>query len=686
MKFTFILFFFLAIFFNGQSQNTKSEILQEITELKNDIRELEAEIKEAEKDDPEEAAELRKELAMLKRALNMLQKNESALVTLEKDPNASKEDEYEYTVPSKDESRVGKISEKKLDNKQLTDHVSKTVTDIEKNISPKMKAIGLPLYTNMKKSNSDSVDLGNMAVGIWIMGNPELALYTQSLACKDEPLHADLLNNFGAMLIMSGAEEKALPILQRINIDFPKNEMVLHNLGMAWYGLGELTKAEKYLDSAMMFPGHHAQAKFTKGLIEEKKGNKTKAIENIKQSMKEGYSEDKKKHLEKLGAKNIEDFIANTEPIKEEYLGLQRFINMVPNYPKNGSQLQQADADWRGFKTALDNQMEKLNEEIEAYEPIQKRAMEKFAEGQIALSTTFSPVAKKYIAKNMNTLILPTMEELGRKTEAMQQELIELEKEIDQAAERMDEQLRNSKSGEANCRIISEYLEFANGKKEVFDRYFIKFHARIINTMAQYHKYYLTPTPETYKLTLLKLQHDFLQKLSSLNYIFVNNSCGEQKLTSSPFGRLAIFEDVNCDTHSELWMPGVGTITFNCHYMEATFDPWTPLPVDLKVKLKDDLLTGQHVGGSVTIGSSASIVPTGAQKKLGEKLNLGPGAEKVDVKVSGSMTVEWDSQGITDVSATVGVNGEVGNSEAGVSQKFILKAGPSTAFKNSSSR
>jgi len=667
----------------------KTEIQQMINELKNEIKELEAEIIEAEKNDPDEAAELKKDLQMLRSSLAALEKNNPAKKTTTT-LLSKKEYDYVFEIPARDFKRIKKVSPAIKTNRQIAEYIQATSLVVDKMVAPEKKKLAIQLYNELKKSNPDSINAGNMASGIWILGDPYFALYLQLLACKEHPFQTDWLNNYAVMLTMTGAEEYALPILQRINFSFPKNSITLNNIGQAWYGLGDLEKAERYLDSSMMFIGNHSQAKLTKSLVEEKKGNKKKAGELIKESLEDGYCEDKEHHLEKLGFEPDGSYIRGTDEIKEEFLGLQQFINLIPAYPMSSAAIEKAEREWTEFREKIGALEDELDKMIEEFEPVHKKAIEEFKKGQLERRLTFSPVAKKYLARNMNKLIIPTMEEASLKPSMIVKEFTPDFTEVDAKRKNLAEKLTAELSLNEQCRLISNFLNYANEVRRNYNNAMLRFWKRSINTMAQYHKYYLTPTAETYQLTLMNLKKSFISTLRSLQY----ESWGSVNCIGNPesfkkVGALPYFEDIHCDNISEIWFPGIGKIIVNCHYMETIFDPYNPFSLDLKFKLKDDLLTGQHVGGSVTFGASKSVLPKMGDKDIFKDLPI-----KVDLKAKAEVTIEWDSNGISDVSAGIGLESKVGFKDydskkiksltiGGISQTFSLHAGPSTKLKSS---
>lgn len=129
--------------------------------------------------------------------------------------------------------------------------------------------MGNKVYDYIKSNSKSTGQAGNMSMGLWLAGKSDLALYVLGKFCAADATNTDNLSNYSAMLSMKGAQHLAIPILNNLNAKYPKNSTLLNNLGQAWFGLGEIGKAEKYLDSAIRIYAYHPQANLTKSLIEE---------------------------------------------------------------------------------------------------------------------------------------------------------------------------------------------------------------------------------------------------------------------------------------------------------------------------------------------------------------------------------------------------------------------------------
>ena len=187
-------------------------------------------------------------------------------------------------VPKRNEARIASIS-KKVNDATMAGYLAAMQKKITEQLPADVKSTGDKVINYIKSNAKNSSEAGNMADAIWIASKPTLALYVIGKICADDPRNTDNLNNYAAMLSMHNAQHLAIPILNNLNKKFPGNSTVLNNLGQAWFGLGEISKAEKFLDSAIRIYAWHPQANITKAAIEESRGNIAKAVEAIKKSI-----------------------------------------------------------------------------------------------------------------------------------------------------------------------------------------------------------------------------------------------------------------------------------------------------------------------------------------------------------------------------------------------------------------
>ena len=258
------------------------QIADAIKELKDKIAELEKQIAEAKKNkgDSESLKEMEDELAMLKKQLSMMGGVNK---------NLSNMSDKTIQQAMKQDSNTMMFLKKTYKNqffarKILTDEgvavlYKRCSTEVEKSISLLQKSTeALKIYDETKTKYKSVAVTANAASGCWMIGHWEKALYIMGRVCMEDILDADNLNNYASFLISTGGEQAALPILQYLNAKFPDNSTILNNIGQAWFGLGDLDNAKKYLNSATVLYPNHSLANNILSKIYQSQGDTTKAI------------------------------------------------------------------------------------------------------------------------------------------------------------------------------------------------------------------------------------------------------------------------------------------------------------------------------------------------------------------------------------------------------------------------
>jgi tetratricopeptide (TPR) repeat protein len=203
-------------------------------------------------------------------------------------------------VPKKDANRIAAIP-KKVNDGNMKGYLAAVQKKTAELFPANTRAAAEKVYNYIKANSNNNGETGNMAFALWIDGRQQLALLVMGKLIAEDPRNTDHLSNYASMLSMMGAQHLAIPILSNLNARFPNNSTLLNNLGQAWFGLGEIEKAEKYLDSAIRIYAYHPQANLTKAAIEESKGDHKKTVEAVKRSIKHSYSTEKEEKLRQLG-------------------------------------------------------------------------------------------------------------------------------------------------------------------------------------------------------------------------------------------------------------------------------------------------------------------------------------------------------------------------------------------------
>ena len=279
-KIHFILFVILAMLVasvKSQNKTQKNDEMPSKQELEEMMKEMQ---KEMEDMDPE-SKEMLKQMGIQMPDMKNLEFAVSG--------------NYEESgpIPTRDEARIQKALQTKVTDGTLAGYIQSVNSAVNDKVGPNASKDGKEIY-QFSKANGGGAQAAN---GLWIFGANLPAVLVLGNALLENPKDADNLNNFAAFLIMTGAEEAALPILNYLDIKYPKNSTVLNNIGQGWFGLGDLIKATEYLDKALALYGGHSQANFTKSFIQESKGDKSGALSSMKRSIKTGFSSAKESRM-----------------------------------------------------------------------------------------------------------------------------------------------------------------------------------------------------------------------------------------------------------------------------------------------------------------------------------------------------------------------------------------------------
>lgn len=526
-------------------------------------------------------------------------------------------------------------------------------------LDPTAKTDAEKIYLDVKQQPGMSVSTA--AIGFWIQGQPLLATWLMGRACEDEPQNIDHINNYAAMLSMNGAEHIALPVLQNLNKRFPKNSTVLNNIGQAWFGLGEIDKAGRYLDSAIRIYAYHSQANYTKCLIEESKGNTEAAVEALVRSVKKSHSMDKESKLRKLGRKLSGKDIDFPFNMPQDPLGLERFN--WPDYPMTVAASEVLAEKWAVFKQSCDETLRQLNSRSAQLENIAMQALEQRTAALMKAAAAGKPFnALPWYAPAAALKLNYLVED---KDGGVQHQLVKAYQDLANAflqdadldkARTVAEQHLSDKYGpligeglpnplEEYCNAVNEvrnkYLLETNSNLQMLNRAAIEQERKWLNNQVYYAQY--INWPEDFEVIKIGAKIRWLNIIKNQSVRFQSKGpfCvpenKEEKLQKT---KLQAFDDVACKYHSSI---DLGAIEFNndCSRFEG------------KLKLGVLNYTRKIDSDDHDRLMAATLEITVSASKGWEK---GPVQAEVKAEITGRL--EWNDKGVT--------NWEV-NSEVGVS-------------------
>ncbi len=541
-------------------------------------------------------------------------------------------------VPKKDAARIAAIAKSVTDDRMAT-----YIASIQKELMQTMNADvikkGDKLYEFINANSKNAAEAGNMAIGFWIAGKPEMALYLLGKVCTDNPAQTDNLANYAAMLTMQGGQHLAIPVLNNLNSKFPKNSTLLNNLGQAWFGLGDIDKAGNYLDSALKLYPFHPQANLTKAAILENKGNKTGAIECIKKSIRHAYTKEKEDKLRQLGHKlSLADVRVPFGPGADP-MGLKKTER--PTYPMSISDINTWLPYWREFNAECEGQIAKLEKEM-------KEATEKYGKSMSGMATQ----AMAAIGKGGPNPVLVPEPLFGKKAslamneskafhEAKLKKLAKLYEQLSADISAIRKEHKNAapeKPCLAQLAAIDSRLKALNERKRIHDQEVLDIYRNFYNDMAYWARY-TSPDETMYNMVILSYKIDWLRRNRELQPLDMEDHAGQySECVDKKRGlrvKLADFDDVGCKirdtTDLVVWQ---------------FYTTCTKLIAKLNLKVIEYTRTDnfERPEGDTYVESSLKI---SIEKGIGGGLNKGP--LKAEAKVGASVEFEFDRSGVKDI-------------------------------------
>jgi tetratricopeptide (TPR) repeat protein len=542
------------------------------------------------------------------------------------------------------------------------------------------------LYLQIKQQSDMTV--ANTAIGFWLDGQPLLATYLMGKACQDEPQNANHLNNYAAMLSMNGAQHAAIPILQNLNKRYPNNSTILNNIGQAWFGLGDIDKAGRYLDSAIRIYAYHSQANYSKSHIEESKGNIPAAIEAMMRSVKKSHSADKESRLRKLGKKLSGKDVDFPFTMPQDPLGLEKFS--WPDYPMSVAACDSLKESWSLFKKNCDDAIRELNAkaaqlESKVEEAIQKRSaamMKAVSSGQpVQPLPCHAPVAAlklNYLAEDKDGGAEHRIVKSYEQVWGAFMKDVELDKARSAAEEKLSEKydpligegLPNPLKEYCNAvnEVRNKYLKETNTELQMTQKAAMEMQRKWINDQVYYAQY--INWPDEFELIKVGMKIKWLNIIKNQTVRFQSRGpfCTDEEEKKPAKTKLQEFDDVACKYHSSFDL-GVWEFSSDCRYLTG--------------KLKLGKLTYTR---KINSDDNNRLVGASLEVKIGAGAGWEKGPVQAELKADINGRLEWNDKEITnwEVSSEVGV--EAG-SNLGYKDKSIDIAGvKATIGMNSSGR
>ncbi len=652
-----LLIYFLTIPALAQVSNTKEitgQVQEQVNKIKKEIAALEKKIDDARinNEDPATIKVLEDTLAMMKEMLATIEDlNKDLLKTDDRPVNQAALDDNKETVPNRDSKRISMLPDKTLTDAELVVFVKKIHSEVERLLPAKYKTEASKIYDTEKAEKRSSNYINNVATNLWMTGYNELAIYILGKECTADTENDNNLSNYAAFLTMMHAEHAALPILQYLNNKYPSNSTILNNIGQAWYGLGDMNNANKFLDTAILLYPRHSQANQTKSRIQQSEGETQDAIESIKRAIKENYTYEKEARLNKLGGKLEYNDMPFRYWMKPEPLGIEKFMFVIPDYvTEGGTAAVISEMEWTDFRKKIAIAANKINDEIVIID--QKAA---------AYNTRFiaNPMIQKpysnSVYRNGSRKMQLLIEWFSERATRLDKKMIEAKDSVDKwnaeyyEAVNAHKNYNNSRGIEGDCIFLMSLAKAFNSKANALwqerNNELLTFYKQFLNTQANL-SLYATTDKSLYDQRIAYIKKGFLGQLANLQCAYEVGCI--PTMPEEKFGKnLPDFDSLTCQYKDEFFFPPFTTIKTECNKMSTEFNIDTELGLKIKIGWEEDLNRDKITKGTLELGYEA-----GADTHLGGPL-------KGELKAEAALGIEVTQEGIKEVYIKAGVSGEL---------------------------
>lgn len=583
---------------------------------------------------------------------------------------------YNGLVPAKNNKAIAGLASTPS-NANMGAYLNTTGSSTFTAVLPAAKNKATEIYSALKQKGATSAETGKAATVLWMQGRIQIALSIMAQVCKDDPANTDNLNNYASMLTMMGAPEMAIPILNNLNARFRKNSTILNNIGQAWFALGDMDKAKKYLDSTLIFAASHAQANETLCLIAESKGNKAAAVAYAKAAFRQGNTTARKNKLQQLGytpgSGDYKNFPRNKK--SDDLLNLGNFSPM--EFPKSYASMKMYEKQWKIMRADIEQRLKPLQKATEESNKQMVRRLEEqqkqfmnarnnaLADPTAAGSFNAMQLAGvPMFSERMNARQKEVMQNVQRKKDAAIKKIAEFTK-TEGAAYRRDYEAAMKKISERSKNVGAGGTEnneaLCNESVKTVDAYLLAYNSKL----EDLYKEYLTAQKQFLnEFSYLSLYTTYSEMLPGINaglkMQWLNDLAFKAEVLQLSYGcavpgqiknaRLTEFTNPNCDFNDEfsqsLGLANLGfRMTLDCSGLTTEFNA-----LIFGIKLNQDL---DHAGfGDSFRNCTVSIGP-----KTGVDAKLGP--LEASANVGAGVDIEIGRNGITDVVVKGSVEAEL---------------------------
>jgi tetratricopeptide (TPR) repeat protein len=632
-------------------QQIQAQMKEAVNELNKLIVETDKQLADAikNKEDDSVIKDLRDQLAMLKKQAAMMggvtkgfgkMSDKTIKQAIEKD---SIEQLQIVSVPKMDKKRIAMMPTEMLNENQVKVFVTNVHSEVERLIPIKEKEEASKIFAVSKASGKSSNTIGNIATNLWASGQTEQAIYLLGKECMDNPNNGNNLNNYAAFLTMAGGEHAAIPILQSLDNKYQGNSTIMNNMGQAWYALGDMNKAKQYLDKAIATFEYHSEANQTKCWILKSEGKDKEAIEALKRSIQEVYTTEKDHLLDKLGGKlKFRDFRfpyqgkPGTAGKPVEQLGINKFIEAIPEYPFEGGQVAaKSQEEWYDFKQKLSAVIAIVDKKSLMLKPL--------VDSHNIAITNDSKLLEPY----NNHIHITAKRKVMAISEWFVDRILDLDKErkaIDDSIKKwridFDKAMQTLEQCEAKKDAATTFVSNSNRLNQQWNTKYLNILKAYYNELARLSLYSTTDQSE-YLAMIESCKSGMLNALMGLSCVNEIGCLPSTPVQQKQSGALPDFDSLTCKYKDKIYIPPFTTITTECNIMTTEIEVGSENFFEgFEIKLKGGMVENLN-SGKITKGTMELGVEGGIDGKMGPV--------KGEVKGGVAAGIEITSAGVKEV-------------------------------------
>ncbi len=472
--------------------------------------------------------------------------------------------------------KLNQLSTQVLSEEAYKNYLQDLHSKISNAISPEEKKKADEYLKNKKISSSK--EISNTALAAWIQKTPRASLYLYSKAIIINSNDALAASNFAAFLIMGGLPEKAVPILKYLNQQLPAQTSILANLGNAYYRLGEMNEALKWLKQTVQKDSMNPIANKLLCFFYLKNGDVKKAKDHGEKSITKCYDHDVATILRQLDSKIKLGEIMSRFPALpvHEFPMLQRF-----KFPKMPATLDEME----NFQIELNAIKESVNSTIADIESKTPKLSDDAK--QLALMASFSSGISEMRVKAQHIILdgIPVYAAAANKEDsvfqrALKRKYVNLNNEKKAILKKYSAKMKGLVAGEGDDELKIVALELAQceelnavtnahlpGFSELINQYIERqdyLSRKFYRDYAKWAPYWL---PET-SVSFPSIERDYMQRARNLlaEYkVFSKTNCEIFEPLPKKEGVLQEWEDEYCANFKGTY--GLGPVKFvmNCN-------------------------------------------------------------------------------------------------------------------------